>query len=80
MHSEQVFITVKKVALEVLPFLSPNDISMEKSLKDLGANSIDRMDVVTQSMEALGIVVPMMEFGNVKNLGGLVDVLVKHTN
>lgn len=80
MQQEQVFNTVKKVTLDVLPFLSPADVTIEKSLKDLGANSIDRMDVVTQSMEALGIVVPMVAFGKVCNLRGLVDVLVNHSN
>ncbi len=80
MQNEKIFSTVKSVAMEVLPFLSADDVTPEKSLKDLGANSIDRMDVVTQSMEALGIVVPMVEFGKVNNLRGLVDVLVKHSN
>jgi polyketide biosynthesis acyl carrier protein len=75
-----VFQTVKKVTLEVLPFLPPEEVSIEKNLKDLGANSIDRMEVVTRSMESLGIKVPLMEFGKVKNLEGLVDVLHRFAN
>lgn len=75
-----VFQTVKRVTLEVLPFLPPEGVSIEKNLKDLGANSIDRMEVVTRSMESLGIKVPLVEFGKVKNLEGLVDVLHRFTN
>ncbi|MDQ1350636.1 MAG: polyketide biosynthesis acyl carrier protein [Acidobacteriota bacterium] len=75
-----VFQTVKRVTLEVLPFLPPEEVSIEKSLKDLGANSIDRMEVVTRSMESLGIKVPLVEFGKVKNLEGLVDVLQRFAN
>jgi polyketide biosynthesis acyl carrier protein len=75
-----VFQIVKKVTLEVLPFLPPEEVSIEKNLKDLGANSIDRMEVVTRSMESLGIKVPLMEFGKVKNLEGLVDVLHRFAN
>jgi polyketide biosynthesis acyl carrier protein len=72
---ENVFQTVRKVTLEVLPFLSPEQVTMEKSLKDLGANSIDRMEVVTRSLEMLGLDIPLVEFAKVKDLRGLVEVL-----
>ena len=80
MTQQDVFHTVKKMTLEVLPFIPADDITIGKSLVDLGANSIDRMEVVTRSMEELGIKVPMIEFGKVKDLQGLVDVLHKFTN
>jgi polyketide biosynthesis acyl carrier protein len=72
---ENVFQTVRKVTLEVLPFLSPEQVTMEKSLKDLGANSIDRMEVVTRSLEMLELNIPLVEFAKVKDLWGLVEVL-----
>ncbi len=75
MTQEHVIQTVKKVTLEVLPFLSPGDVTMEKSLKDLGANSIDRMEVVTRSLEMLGLDIPLVEFAKVKDLRGLVEML-----
>ncbi|UCH94137.1 MAG: acyl carrier protein [Candidatus Aminicenantes bacterium] len=77
MTHEEVFQAVKKVTLEVLPFLPPAEVTIEKNLKDLGANSIDRMEVVTRSLEALGVKIPLVEFGKVKNLRGLVEVLKK---
>lgn len=70
-----VFDVVKKSILEILPDIEANDIIIEESLKNLGANSIDRMDIVINSMEALEIKVPLVEFGNAKNIQGLVDVL-----
>lgn len=75
MTQEHVIQTVKKVTLEVLPFLSTGDVTLEKSLKDLGANSIDRMEVVTRSLEMLGLNIPLVEFAKVKDLRGLVEVL-----
>jgi|LSQX01.2.fsa_nt_gb polyketide biosynthesis acyl carrier protein len=75
MTKENVFEVVKESIIEILPDISDGDILIEKSLKDLGANSIDRMDVVVQSMETLGIKIPMLEFGNIKNIQGLVDLL-----
>lgn len=75
MTEAETFEVVKKVILEILPFLSANDVSVDRSLKDLGANSIDRMEVVTQSMEELGLKIPMVEFGKVQNIKGLVGLL-----
>ncbi|MBL6447898.1 acyl carrier protein [Fulvivirga sp. 29W222] len=75
MSKEHVFEVVKKIVMEVLPDVGPEQISMEISLKDLGANSIDRMEVVTMSMEELGLKIPLMSFAHVSNVEGLVDVL-----
>lgn len=80
MSKEQVFETVKKVIMEVLPDLEQSQITIEKSLKDLGANSIDRMEVVAMSMEDLGIKLPLMSFAQVSNIEGLVDVLTQNNN
>jgi polyketide biosynthesis acyl carrier protein len=44
-------------------------------MKELGANSIDRADVVLQSMEALGVTFPLNELAGVDNIQGLVDFL-----
>lgn len=77
MSKQNVFETVKSVILEVLPDLNPELVTIEKQLKELGANSIDRMEVVTMSMEALGLKLPMMTFAQVSNIEGLVDVLTE---
>lgn len=78
MTKEQVYQVVNKVIMEVLPDLDQDAVRIEKSLKELGANSIDRMEVVTRSMEELGIVVPLMSFAQVSNIQGLVDVLTEN--
>jgi polyketide biosynthesis acyl carrier protein len=75
MSKEKVYEVVKSVIMEVIPGLKPETISIEKSLKELGANSIDRMEVVTLSMEALELKLPLMSFAAVSNIEGLVNVL-----
>ncbi|NJM17085.1 MAG: acyl carrier protein [Bacteroidales bacterium] len=64
--------------LEVLPDVKPEMVSIEKNLKELGANSIDRMEVVTMSMEELGLKIPLMSFAQVSNIEGLVNVLTEN--
>lgn len=75
MIKENVYEVVKNVIMEVIPDLTPEMISIDKSLKELGANSIDRMEVVTLSMEALKLRLPLMSFAAVTNIEGLVEVL-----
>lgn len=80
MQKEDVYNVVKEMVSEVLYDLDPSEISIEKSLKDLGANSIDRMEVLTMSMEELGVKVPLVNFAKVSNIQGLVDVLSENCN
>jgi polyketide biosynthesis acyl carrier protein len=75
MTKEEVFQVVKDSIIEFLPDVSPEQIEISLSLKDLGANSVDRMDIVINSMESLGIKIPLVEFGKVNNIQGLVDLL-----
>lgn len=78
MSKDHVFEVVKNVVMEILPDVKPEQISLERSLRDLGANSIDRMEVVTMSMEELGLKIPLMSFAHVSNIEGLVDVLAEN--
>ena len=74
---EQVFKVVKENILVILPDLSDDSIREDVSLRDLGANSLDRADVVTGSMEALRLTFPVRELADVQNIGGLVEALHK---
>ena len=74
---ERVFILVKGIIGEVLPDLDQALIEPNKSLLELGANSVDRVEVVTTSMERLDLTVPLSKFANVNNIGELVSVLCK---
>lgn len=75
---ERIFEIVKANTLRVLPDVQPGDITPETALGDLGANSVDRVEVTLYSMEELGLKVPPGELHGVANLGGLVDVLCRH--
>ncbi|MEE8058828.1 MAG: acyl carrier protein [Pseudomonadales bacterium] len=74
MIKTDILAIVQKNMLEILPKLNPEVIQLEASMKDLGANSIDRMDVVIQSMADLSLKIPLIELASVSNIGGLVDL------
>ncbi|MFI9594975.1 phosphopantetheine-binding protein [Nonomuraea sp. NPDC052265] len=79
MTDAEIFETVKQNVLKVLPDLRPGDVTNEGTLTDLGANSVDRADVVTMSMEDLGLTVPVSEFQEVHDIRSLVDLLARHS-
>jgi len=78
MSKEHVYEVVKKVIMEVLPDVKLEQISIEKKLKEYGANSIDRMEIAAMSMEQLDLKIPLMSFAQVSNIEGLVDVLTEN--
>jgi polyketide biosynthesis acyl carrier protein len=78
MTTHDVFEVVRRTTLEVLPDIYPSDVTIDRALTDLGANSIDRADIVTMAMEDLGITVPVGQFQAVRDIRSLVDVLHRH--
>ena len=75
MNKHEVFELVKRNILEVLPDVDEMKVIPDVSMRDLGANSIDRADILILTMEALRLKFPLAELGPVKDLRGLVDFL-----
>lgn len=73
MTKDEILNQIKAAIMEVLPNVAEGNISRDKSLSQLGANSIDRGEIVLNSMMDLGIKVPLVEIGSLKNIGELVD-------
>lgn len=55
--------------------LEGQDIDTSLSMKDLGANSLDIVEVVSGSMRSLRIRIPRSELEHLTNVAGLVDLL-----
>lgn len=75
MKFEQVYKIVQDSIIEILPDIQREQINIEDSLANLGANSIDRMDIIINSMEGVGLKIPLVEFGELKNIKGIVSLL-----
>ena len=73
-----IFEVVKANVLKVLPELVSDEVKVESSLSDLGANSVDRVEVVLYSLEDLNLKVPTARLHGLKNLAELVDLLHQH--
>jgi polyketide biosynthesis acyl carrier protein len=70
-----IFKILKNNVQEILNDINPDDILIQRKLKDLGANSIDRMEIVNKTMEDLQLKLPLVKLGIAENMQGLVDIL-----
>lgn len=76
MTEHEVLDVVRRAVAEVLPEVDPAAVRPDgTALSDLGANSIDRADVVTTAMAELDIAIPVGEFGKVHDIRSLVELL-----
>jgi acyl transferase domain-containing protein/thioesterase domain-containing protein/SAM-dependent methyltransferase len=63
---------------EILPDAPPELVVPARSMAELGATSIDRVEVATLAMESLGLKVPNGDLASVNSIGDLIDVLHRH--
>lgn len=75
MTKEHVFAVVKKHLMQTVDGLEEAQIELSKSMKELGANSLDIVEIVSVSMRELKVKVPRSELSKLANIGGLVDLL-----
>jgi len=81
LSSESAKETVTRIVQEtissILPNLPAEAISGNKSLKDHGADSVDRVEIILTIMNRLGIDEPMSNFSSIPNIDELVDYLCR---
>ncbi len=63
--------------MDNLEDLDAADFDPAKSMKDMGANSLDIVEVVSCTMRDLKIKVPRTELAQLANVNDLVDLLFK---
>ncbi|AZS14165.1 acyl carrier protein [Paenibacillus lutimineralis] len=78
MNKDQIFEIMREKMLDILPDLDVQRVSREESMKDLGANSIDRFDIISDTMGELNLKIPLVKFGSLKNIGEVVDFLYEN--
>lgn len=69
--------TVISVVRDILPDIDPELVTAKSVLADLGANSVDRVDVLAMSMEEVGVRVPMMTFAKANTIEDIAALLIQ---
>lgn len=60
---------------EVVPSLESHPFQQTDSLKSLGANSIDRADIIMMTLESLSVDIPLMLLAKADNIGDLARMI-----
>ncbi|GAA3897350.1 hypothetical protein GCM10022244_04530 [Streptomyces gulbargensis] len=73
-----VLAAIRRHAVAILPDLRPADIVPERTLAELGLNSVDRSEIVTNVMDDLNVFVPITEFRQAMPVGDLVGLFERY--
>ncbi|HVH99992.1 MAG TPA: phosphopantetheine-binding protein [Enhygromyxa sp.] len=77
MTREDVLEVVMRNLVDTIEELEGVEIDPAKSMRDLGANSLDIVEVVSASMRELKVKVPRSELNKLENINQLADLLHK---
>lgn len=60
---------------EVVPDLEARSISGDDAMADLGVDSVERSEILMNTLEAIGLEISMVQLHGPRNLGELADLL-----
>ncbi len=75
MTNDDIFAVIKKHLIDICPDIDEGKVTPNVSMKDLGASSLDMVEVVSCSMRELGVRVPRQELSSINDIQGLADLL-----
>ena len=76
---EQIAAVIKKHAIDTIDGLTGEAIDSAQSLADVGASSLDLVEIVSASMRELKVKVPRSELMLIESVTDLTDLLHKHS-
>lgn len=78
MRRELVLEMIAESVGEVLSGWPGRPLADGESLADLGANSVDRAEIIAITLEKLGVRMPMARLAQSRDLGELADAIRGH--
>ena len=73
--SDDIFNILVECIKDVLPDLQDHAFKADDSLAELGANSVDRAEIVMMVLESLALNIPRTELFGPSNIGELASLL-----
>jgi polyketide biosynthesis acyl carrier protein len=80
MSRDDILAVIAQHAREVVPGLETHAFQGQDSLADLGANSVDRAEILMLVQESLGLSLPRVALFGPRNIGELADLLLQHVS
>lgn len=77
MNEDRAFAALAASVAEILPDIDPTLVTPRASLRDLGANSIDRAEIILEAAARLGARAALNKFAGAADLGELARLLAQ---
>ena len=75
MSKESIVEVIIRHTREVIPSLEGHQVRPSDSLRALGANSIDRADIIMMTLETLSLNIPLVAMAKAENIGELAGII-----
>ena len=75
MSTEHIFEIIVRHTREIIPALEGHAFQPTDSLRALGANSVDRADILMMTLETLELDIPLIEMARAENIGELAGII-----
>jgi len=75
MNEQGVMALIVRHAREIVPGLENHDINGDDSLRELGANSVDRSEIIMMTLESLDLQMHLVELARAHNIGELASLM-----
>lgn len=72
---EDVARIVTAAVTEILPTVPAAEVRGRRHLRDLGADSVDRVEIIVTVLERLGVDEPLSSFSDLPDIEAMVDLL-----
>lgn len=66
---------VTEAVVEIVPGVDPADVVGHKHLRDLGADSVDRVEIILAVLDRLSLDEPLSSFTDLPHVAAMVDFL-----
>lgn len=60
---------------EILPAVPAAQVTGHRHLKELGADSVDRVEIILTLLDRVGVELPLSRFADLPNLDAVIDLL-----
>lgn len=77
MSETEIIDALRQAIVDIMPELEGRPIDAASSLRDLGLNSLERAEVIIDTLSALDMRVPMVAFAGAANLAEVAGVIAR---
>lgn len=76
MDKQAVFEVIVHHLRDVIPEVGEREITYADSLRELGANSVDRSEIIMAAREDLSLDMSLVAFAKAESIGELAEIMV----